>query len=180
MKNKVLSERYAQGFLIFSQEKIGVPKMLEELKTLKTALHGSPDLKKFLESPSIAGLEKIKFVKNAFKKGFSENLINFLCFLIQKRRIDLLGEIIEYLLHHSRQEQMTAVLKVSSPLDMEVLQSAKKKIENKLARQVKLFVHLDAELMGGFQVIAGNTLMDGSIRGSLAELKEKLLQAKVS
>ena len=181
MNNDVIAQRYAEGFFSLAQEVLGLPQTLEELKALKSILRDNPQLKIFLESPIISYAQKAELIEKVFQSNFSLELRHFLCLLAHKRRSELLGEIIDYLwIKYARQEQMNTLLQVSSVLDLKILQSIKEKLEKKMRHRLKLFVHLDTELLGGIRVKIGNTLIDGSIDGSLVELKERLLHLKVN
>ena len=39
---------------------------------------------------------------------------------------------------------------------------------------MRFYIDLDGSLLGGVQVVIGNTIIDGSVRKRLDELKEKL------
>ena len=181
MKNDVITERYAEAFFSLAREVLGLPHTLEELKTLKSILRENPELKIFLESPIISYAQKAELIEKIFRSYFSLELCHFLCLLAHKRRMELLGDMIDYLwLKYARQEQINTLLQVSSPLDLEILQAIKRQLEKKTQQRLKLFVHLDAELLGGIRARIGNTLIDGSITGSLVKLKERLLQLKMN
>jgi len=55
----------------------------------------------------------------------------------------------------------------------------KKGLESKLNKKLKLVVGLDPGLLGGVQVTIGNTVIDGSVRRRLDDLKEKLETVRV-
>lgn len=181
MKDDVIARRYAEGFFSFAQKTLEVPKILGELQVLKSILRANPELKMFLESPIISCVQKTEFIEQVFQSLFSSTLRHFLSLLVEKRRCEFLGDIIDYLrMKYAHQEEWPALLQVSSPLDLEILQSIKDQLEKKMQRRLKLYIHLDAQLLGGIRAKIGNTLIDGSIEESLVQLKEKLLQVKVT
>ncbi len=181
MKNSVITERYAEGFFRLAREVLGLPHTLQELQVLKSILRNNPEFKIFLESPAISYKEKTEWIEKVFESIFSVELCYFLSFLVEKRRSEFLGDIIDYLrMKYAYQEERAALLQVSSPLDIEMLEAIKKQLEKKVQHRLKLYVHLDAELLGGIRAKIGNTLIDGSIDGSLVELKERLLHLKVN
>jgi len=47
-------------------------------------------------------------------------------------------------------------------------------LTKKLARQVNVHSHVDAQLIGGVVIRAGDLVIDGSVRGRLAKLAEAL------
>jgi len=72
-----------------------------------------------------------------------------------------------------------AVLRTSSPLDLELIRKIRDKLEEKFQKKFKFYIDLDTNLLGGVQVIIGNRIIDGSLRRRLDELKGKLLAARV-
>lgn len=181
MKSEVIVRRYAEGFIAFAKETLGVEAALEELKNLKTILRENADLKLFFEAPDISFLDKKKSIEKIFQETFSSQLKDFLYLLAQKRRLDLLSEIIDYLRKtYSHQDAWDALLQVSSPLDLEVLQSIQRSGEKRIGHRLKMFVHLDPELLGGVRLTVGNRVFDGSVSGALGELRERLRELRVS
>ncbi len=180
MNDNVFVRRYAEGYIQLAQETIGRQQALEELKNFKFILREQPDFKLFLETPVILNTEKFRLLDQVCRQGFSVQLRNFLCLLIQKRRIGFLLEIIDYLrVRYAYKEERNALLRVSSLLDLEILQQIKQSLEKTLTQRLKIYVQLDGELLGGIKATVGNTLIDGSLRGSLVVLKEKLMQLKM-
>ena len=180
MSDHVLVRRYAEGYIQSVQGTVGQENALEELKSFKMILREHPDFKLFLETPVILHSEKFRLVERVCE-GYSAEFKNFLFFLIEKRRIGLLAEIMDYLrLQYAHQAETYTLLKVSSVLDLEIIQEIKEKLQKKLNQPLKLYIQLDGDLLGGINATAGNTFMDGSIQGSLRQLKEKLMQLKMS
>jgi F0F1-type ATP synthase delta subunit len=63
---------------------------------------------------------------------------------------------------------------------VDLIKEIEDKLEEKLQKKFKFYIDLDADLMGGVQVIFGNnTIIDGSVRKRLADLKEKLRGVRV-
>ncbi len=180
MIQKTIAQRYGNGFLKQAEETIGWESGLEELKNIKYILLDSPELMKFLENPIVASSLKYRMIDAVCQRRFSSSLKHFLYFLIRKRRINLLLEIIqEARKRYAHGEGIDAVLRISFPLDLEILSRIKSTLEEKINRRLKLYVHLDGELLGGIHVTAGNTSLDNSLKGSLQELKERLMQVRV-
>jgi F-type H+-transporting ATPase subunit delta len=106
--------------------------------------------------------------------------MRFLELLLEKRRINKIADIAEYLqLNYAHKGQARALLKTSFPLDLEVIQQIKDKLEEKFRKKFRLYIDLDAELLGGVQVVIGNKVIDGSVRKRLEDLREKLKGALV-
>ena len=59
-------------------------------------------------------------------------------------------------------------------MDAEQQQKLSDALSAKLERKVNMQVSLDKSLLGGAVIRAGDTVIDGSIRGSLTKLAESL------
>ena len=180
MSDEGIVRRYAEGYVQLAQETIGLSQALEELGNFKFILREHPDFKLFLETPVVLNVEKFRLIDRVCQ-SFSSELRDFLFFLIQKRRIGFLWEIMDYLrLRYAHKEEAHALLRVSSLLDLETLQEVKEILQKKLNQRLKLYVQLDGDLLGGINATVGNTFIDGSVHGSLVALKERLMQLKLS
>lgn len=180
MKEKILAKRYAEAFLGYARESIGQAKAVEELKDLKIILSENPQLAQFLNNPEIATVDKYGVIDRALKEIFSDELRRFLKLLIEKERIKYLGDICDYVrVTYSHGQALEGVLKTSYPLDLDVIQKIKTRLEDKLHRKINLYLELDADLLGGVQIRIGNTVIDGSVRRRLEELKRKLMLVQV-
>jgi F-type H+-transporting ATPase subunit delta len=181
MKNEVISKRYADAFLEFARDTIGFEKGLEELRDLKRVFHDNPEIGSFIESPQITDIEKRAFIDDALKDNFSEEARQFLKLLLNKGRINILLDIADYArVAYSHGVEVEALLKTSYPLDTEDIQKIKDSMEKKFKKKLHLYVELDSDLLGGICMKVENTIIDGSVRRRLDDLKEKLIVAKVS
>ncbi len=180
MLEEIVVKRYAEAFVDFARGSIGLDKALEDFKGLKSIMRDNPGFGEILGSPQVSAAEKFNFLDRLLGPGFSREFIRFLKFLLDKRRIDRLADIAEYVRAHYAHEGVTeAVLRTSFPLDLEAIQRIKDKLEKKLNKKLKFYIELDGTLLGGVQVVIGNTVFDGSVRRRIQDLKEKLQLIRV-
>jgi F-type H+-transporting ATPase subunit delta len=181
MKESLIAKRYAEGFLSYCRDTIGFEQGLEELRRLKHLLLESPELSHFLQSFEIGFTEKIDFIDRVLGKVFRAEFVHFLKLLLEKNRIRNLEEAADYAIHaylHAGEQE--AVLKTAFMLDSAMIRKIKEGLEHKLKRKVRLYLDFDPELLGGFQLIVGNMVIDGSLRRALGDLREKLRNVKVN
>ena len=114
-------------------------------------------------------------------RAFTGEFLHFVKLLLEKRRIGSLGDAADYAIRkymHSGDQE--AVLKTAFMLDSALIQKIKEGLEKKLNRKVRLYLDFDPELLGGFQLIVGNTVIDGSLKRALEDLKDKLKIMRVN
>jgi F-type H+-transporting ATPase subunit delta len=180
VKEKIIASRYAEAFVSYARETIGIAKAIAGFKRLKAVIRDIPEVQDFFNSPGIRPEQKCEFIDNVFKGAFPEELINFLKLLIHSRRVELFFEIADYIrINYARNGALDALLKSAYPLDSEAIRLIKVKLEQRFKRKLNLFLELDAGLLGGAQVTVGNQVIDGSIKKRLSGLGEKLKEVRV-
>jgi F-type H+-transporting ATPase subunit delta len=182
IKDRVVAKRYADAYMGFVKETIGQEQAIQELKALKNlVIRENPGFMELLTHESIGHQEKRDFVDKVLDDNFSNELKDFLKFLLDKERVTNLADIMEYIrINYSYGQEIEAVLKTSFPLEVELIKEVEDSLEKKLNKKFKFYIDLDADLMGGIQVTMGdNTIIDGSVKKRLSDLREKLRGVRV-
>lgn len=180
MREQILTKRYADAFVDHARETLSLEQIVVEIKNLKRIISDNPDFFAFLLHPEILLAEKYEFIEILLKKNFSEEIRQFLKLLVEKRRTGLILRIADYIrVHYSPTEAIDVLLKTSYAIDLDIIAAIKEKLKEKLKKNIDLYLELDANLLGGVQVVIGNTVIDGSVRRRLDDLREKLNTLKV-
>ena len=181
MISKILTKRYAEAFVGYVKETVGLEKALQGLKALRSeVIRDNPQFLSFLESKEITFAEKCGFIDEVLGDNFIQEIAHFIKLLIDKGRITILNDVIEYIrINYSYGEQVEVLLKTSTPLDLELIKRIKDSLSKRLNKKLKFYIDLDGSLLGGIQVTIGNKLIDGSVRKRLDELKASLLAVRV-
>jgi F-type H+-transporting ATPase subunit delta len=177
----IVVQRYAEAFVAYARQTCGLDKALLDLRNLKNiVMHDNPEFLEFLETPQAAYTQKCEFIDAVLKEEFSAELRQFLKLLLEKRRIDKIGDIVEYIrLTYGHAGKIRALLRTSFPLDLQLLRQIKDKLENKFQKKFMLYIDLDGSLLGGIQLVIGNKVIDGTIKRRLDELHQALMSARV-
>ncbi|MFA5146443.1 MAG: ATP synthase F1 subunit delta [Candidatus Omnitrophota bacterium] len=172
-------KRYAEAFLEYAAVTIGFEKGLGELRGVRDIFRDNPDFREFLESPAITRAEKCAAVEKVLGEGFSAEIRHFLELLLKKERFGEFDSMVEYArAKYSHGEEVDAVLKVSYPLDTEAMRSIKEALEKKVHKKLHLYIDIDPALLGGVSATIGNTVIDGSVRRRLEDMRDKLMTIK--
>jgi F-type H+-transporting ATPase subunit delta len=97
--------------------------------------------------------------------------------LVDRGRIAVLDGIAQKFLELSYKEESIAIAKVTSSLQLSAQQQQNIAEKLKLisgAKQIKLALKVDPQLIGGFTVEIGSKLIDTSIRGQLRQISSLL------
>ena len=123
-------------------------------------------------------LESFFFFFSLIGKNYLYSAIeirNFLKLLLDKKRFDIFLDVAEYLrTKYSHQGQVDVLLKTAFPLELELIKRIETVLKNKFKQNLRFYIDLDGSLLGGVQVVIGNTIIDGSVQKRLQELREKL------
>ena len=180
MRERLVVKRYAEAFMDFSKDTIGLEKAAADFKGLKLLMRGNPGFQEILNSLDVSQAEKFSFIDKVLDRPFSNEFRQFLKLLLEKNRIDKIIDIADYVrVAYAHLGETEAILKTSFPLDLDLIREIKERLEKKFNRRFRFYIVLDGSMLGGVQVIIGNTIIDGTVRKRLADLKEKLLTVRV-
>jgi len=181
MKLKLIARRYSEAFVAYVKEGVGLEKAIEEVLALRSILRNTPELKSILQNPGITVNEKFDFIDSVLKDYFSQELVLFLKLVIEKKRILLLSDMLDYITaNYSQGETIEAILKYAHPLAPETIEEIRQKLQVRLGKKLHFSLKADPGILGGVQVIVGNTIIDGSLKGRLDDLKERLITARIN
>jgi F-type H+-transporting ATPase subunit delta len=180
MLERLVVKRYAEAYMEFARAAVGLEKAVLDFKSLKMLMRANPGFAEILHSFEVSYQEKCDFIENVLKEDYSREFKQFLKLLLEKKRADKIIDIADYIrVAYSHVGETEAVLRTSFPLELDLIRQIKERLEKKLGRKIRFYINLDGSLMGGVQVVIGNTILDGSVRKRLSDLKEKLLTVRV-
>ena len=172
--------RYARALFDLASETKQVAAVEADLKSLKTALRDSHDLRVLVGSPAFSAEDKGKgLVAIAVKARFNITTIKFLGLLASNGRASLLASIItsyEALSAKARgaisAEVTTAV--ALSPAQAKGVAAA---LRQALGKDPEIETRVDPAILGGIKVQVGSRLFDASLKSKLDSLKFALKRA---
>lgn len=180
IKEHAVIIRYAEAFIGCVRKSVGLEQALMDLRMIRNLIRDNPELKEFLEATDITAYEKEQLIEHVLKSEISEDALNFLKLLLEKKRIYLFLDIVEYLrITYAHEGEEEVLLRTSFPLDLELIKRLEDKLRQKYGKKFKFYIDLDGSLLGGAQVVIGNIIIDGSVRMRLLDLKEKLKAVEV-
>lgn len=111
-------------------------------------------------------------------KNLDDAGANFVRLLVENRRLNLLPEIVTQYeaLKAEAEARIEATVTSAFTLEPEQLKTLTAALKRKLGREVNLTAQVDKTLMGGIVIHAGDLVIDGSVRGRLADLAAHMSQ----
>lgn len=143
---------------------------------LLAALAQEPRVVGLLESPSRTSSSKADQLLALCGDALDAQGANFVRTLAENRRLALLPQIREQFDRLKANLEKTVDVDVVAATEMESAQLDKlaEALKSRLQRDVKITVSVDQSLLGGAVIRAGDTVIDGSVRGRLAKLAEAM------
>ena len=106
--------------------------------------------------------------------------ISFLNLLVDKKRIDILHDIVVCYrqLMDEVLKKIRVNLKTAFPLSSNMQDYINSNLEKLTGRKVEIFIENDPSLLGGIVLGVGDTLYDGSIKNQLNNMRNLLGEAR--
>ena len=148
-----------------------------QLRAFESVLEASRELRNVLLSPAVGAADKESVVERlAETLGLAPVIRNFLLITVHRRRIGMLGEIREALeeVLDARAGIVRAQVRSWEKLEADLRQRLETSLAAATGSQVRCRYEIDKSLLGGAVVRIGSTVYDGSVRGRLEALRERL------
>ena len=181
----VVSKRYAKALAAaVAQPEAGVnaADVARQLRSFDEVLAAVPEARIVLTSPAIAVGRKRAVVRRLSDQlGLPPLLRNFLQVVVDRNRVQKLANIVERL--EVILDEQLAIVRVSITSAKPLPEGLSKKLEEGLSRitgkNVQTSFDTDPDLLGGVVAQIGGTVFDGSVRGQLDAMKQRLAAAEV-
>jgi F-type H+-transporting ATPase subunit delta len=172
-----VAEPYAEALIALAKSNDALKETTNDINIVSQFLANSSDLKKFLGNPLITREAKKNVVKDILGEQISSSTLKFLLLLVDRNRIEVLESIAQKFLELSYKQESIEIAKITSSIQLSADQQ--KEIAEKLkvitsAKQIKLALKIDPQLIGGFTIEIGSKMIDTSIRGQLKQISALL------
>lgn len=178
MSEFVISTRYANALITISEEKKSFEKVVEDISLINSTLESSKELRVFLNNPIINSSKKADVIIEMFKSHTGEEVTNFINFLVEKGRENLLFDICKRFLTLSNEKLNQVEVEITSATDLTSTQQKEitEKLESLINKKVLASFNIDEKIIGGFKARYSDTVIDASIQHQLKVLKKKLFE----
>lgn len=178
MSNPRLAGRYAKSLLDFALEQNQLDKVYQDIKILHGLCNTNPDFVNMLKSPVIKSDKKEKIVEAVIDGKVTPMTSSFFKLLINKAREYSLPEIATAFIEQYNELNNIHIIKLTTAVS--VSDTLKDAIVNKIKsggayQKIELETAVKDELIGGFTLEIGDTLVDASILRDLNEVKKQFL-----
>ncbi len=179
MKQRSIARKYASVLMKIARDDSDLNKIESELNSFSEILETSPKIKKFLIKPVISKARKLELILNTCQKAnFLTLTKKFLTVLAEKERLEILEDILQSLklLKDEKNNIIAVEVITASKLNSDLEEKIISLFSSKLNKDIKLCIKVDPSIVGGMITKVGSVIYDGSIRGQLLRIKEKIMR----
>jgi F-type H+-transporting ATPase subunit delta len=176
-----IAERYARALFQAALEAGAADSVFDDARGLIDMKTGEPRLRNFLASPQIPTEDKHALVAKVFAGRAHKLFVDLLHLLIDKKRVMFAQEIAEaYRYLYEKHKGIVAVRAITAvPLDDRSREKLLRTLERQTKKTIRLKHVIDPSIIGGMILKMEDTVIDGSIRFQLDELRRRLAETKV-
>jgi F-type H+-transporting ATPase subunit delta len=170
-----LARPYAKAVFEYAESRGELEQWSKTLGVLSSVV-ADTSVQKVLTNPDYTTQQQAATLSEICAEELNEKSSNLLNLLAENRRLQLLPYIREQfdVLKLQRLQSVDVELISAKPLDADAQDKLSQALSRRLDRSVNVSTSVDESLIGGVLVRAGDTIIDGSIRGRLTKLAETL------
>lgn len=183
MTSTIAGSRYASALVdvvLAPNSRLQAEEAIAQLKMFEGWLAESHDLRGVLLTPAVASSKKRSLISNlAAKAGFAPMIRNFLCVIVDHKRIGQLAEM-RQAFEKIIDEKMGFVrvdVTSAAPLGPAESDRMRQSLAELTGKQIRLHASVDPQLLGGAVARIGSTVYDGSVLGQLESMRRRLMDA---
>jgi F-type H+-transporting ATPase subunit delta len=174
-----VSRIYAEALLNLAEQRGQAETVIQELEALVgTEAANDPRFQEFLASPDFGRKEREAVLKRAFEGRSTDLLLDFLLVLNHHNRLPILRAATRSYrqLYDRRAGRIPVQVASAAPLPDDQVEQLRQKLRGAFQREPVIQLRVDPELLGGVVVRVRDWIYDGSLRTSLLNLHDQLIE----
>ncbi len=178
MATSAPAKRYAKAVFDLALEQGVLRDVWEDLDSLDKLLHVSHDLVEVLTSPSLE-VDRNELLTGLLEDQIADLTLNFILFLEEKARIDIIEEICHAFddLYYDHQRIVKVTIVSAVGLDDGQLSKIEFALKAELRKEIESTVLIDPLLLGGFKLIIRDKVIDYSLLSHLNRIKHNIVHS---
>lgn len=168
------ADRYAHALLAIIEAEGNVNEVTDELFRFSRVLEGNEELRQALSDPHLPVERRQQIVEDLLAGKASDTTTSLISLVVGTGRVRELHTIVERLLALTADRNDRSIAEVRSAVELSDDQKARlaQALKAATGRDVEVVVIVDPTVMGGIVTQIGDTVIDGTVRSRLAQLRE--------
>jgi F-type H+-transporting ATPase subunit delta len=169
-------EAYAKAFLEVARAEHALGAVEDELFRFARAMEASDELRNALTDATLPAAERMAIVEELMGKHAHPVSAQLAAFMVGVGRGRDLPAVVDAVVRHAAAERLHEVAEVRSAIPLDADQQARlaQALSIATGKQVEVKVIVDPSVMGGLVAHIGDTVIDGTVRRRLEQLKERI------
>ena len=176
MASDELIRGYAEALFTVVKAEGDIDRVEDELYRFGKLLESNNELKQALSAREVDLSERVKVVEELLGDKVSPHTLGMVTFVLAQERGRQLPEILEGLSELAAEARAAVVAEVRSaaPLNDKQLKELAAALSNATNKRVEVKAIVDPSIIGGVVTKVGDTVIDGSVKRRLEQLKEQV------
>jgi F-type H+-transporting ATPase subunit delta len=166
-----IARPYAKAVFVLARDAKQLPQW-SEIVGIAASVVSDEQVKPLLDNPHVRPQQLVDLICDVGGQSFDRRARNFLAAMAENHRLGFLPEIAQ--LYGKMRADYERVLDVTLASAVELSKEQRERfaaaLRKRFDRDVRLHTRIDATLLGGAVVQADDLVIDGSVRGGLAQL----------
>ena len=174
------AERYSLALFELSEENNLLNQIEVHSSSMLDLINQSKDFCNLIKDPTINQEDLSKIINKISENNkFDKLFINFLNFLIQKRRFFYIERILKSFIEtcSRKRGELKAELRSAKNLSNDEISEITDVLTKNFNSKIKLNYEHDESLIGGLVVQVGSNMVDTSIKNKLQQIENKMIEA---
>jgi F-type H+-transporting ATPase subunit delta len=176
MASSELIQGYAEALFRVVRAEGELDRVEDELFRFGKVLESNHELKQALSDQSMDRAQRAKILDELLGDKVSEHTLGLLTFIVAQGRARQLPQILEELsaLAAEARNSVVAEVRSATPLDEKQRTELASALSKATGKQVEVKVLVDPSVIGGIVAKIGDTVIDGTIRRRLEQIREQV------
>jgi F-type H+-transporting ATPase subunit delta len=148
----------------------------DDMLSMVSGIAGEESMASLLESPHVSGAQAGKIITDTAGEALDDRFRSYVSVLAANGRLSLLPQITTLYrqLREEAEKRLSVTVVSAVPLDDDQAGRIRDALASRFDREIELENEIDARVIGGAVVYAGDQVIDGSLRGRLQKLSNSL------
>jgi F-type H+-transporting ATPase subunit delta len=169
-------EAFAQAFFEIAQSERRVEAVEDDLFRFSRAFEASDEMRMALTDRTVPAERRVAVIEDLMARTAMPTSVGLVAMVVAgDRAADLPGIVDRFLeLSAAQRQRDVAEVRTAVPLDDRLRERLAEALGRAVGKEVEVKVVVDPSVLGGVVARIGDTVIDGSIRHRLEELKERI------
>lgn len=169
------AKRYAQAAFDVAKSHDALDQWETELAHVNATLHNA-EAEEFFVHPAVPPAAKQAALRTMAPRDDQRYMRNLLLLLLERDRLQQLPQIVEVFHELVLEDRGVVVADITTAvaLDDREADRVRDRLAQMVGKEVQIRRHVDPEIIGGIVIHMGDTLIDGSVRTQLRQLRQRM------